>query len=112
MRSIRHNEPMEKSLAETSLLLRTLGHPVRLKIIAGLARECSCVKDIWECLQLPQAVVSQHLRVMKDNGILEAKRDGARVCYSLKDEMLVELVRVLRIEDCTASVAAETARSR
>jgi ArsR family transcriptional regulator len=49
---------------------------------------------------------------MKDNGILEAKRDGARVCYSLKDEMLVELVRVLRIEDCTASVAAETARSR
>ncbi|MCM2359564.1 MAG: metalloregulator ArsR/SmtB family transcription factor [Geobacteraceae bacterium] len=88
---------MEKHLEEKALLLRTLGHPVRLKIVAGLAGGGSCVKEIWECLELPQAVVSQHLKVMKENGILEACRDGARVRYSLKDQQLAELVRVLGI---------------
>lgn len=85
----------EMILEERALLLRTLGHPVRLRIVAGLAGKCACVKDIWECLRLPQAVVSQHLKVMKENGILDAKRDGVRVCYSLKNEMLAELVTLL-----------------
>lgn len=90
-------EAVETDVQKQALLLKTLGHPVRLKIAAGLYRKCACVKDIWECLGLPQAVVSQHLRVMKESGLLEARRDGARVCYSLKGEMVAELVRVLRI---------------
>ena len=85
----------EMNLEEKALLLRTLGHPVRLKIVAGLAGKCACVKEIWECLRLPQAIVSQHLKVMKKNGILDAKRDGVRVCYSLKNEMMAELVTLL-----------------
>ncbi len=88
---------MEKDLEEKALLLRTLGHPVRLKIVAGLAGGCSCVKEIWECLQMPQAVVSQHLKVMKENGLLEARREGAKVCYSLKGKILADLVRVLGV---------------
>lgn len=78
-----------------ALILRTLGHPVRLKIVAGLAGRCACVKEIWECLGLPQAVVSQHLKVMKESGILDARREGVRVCYSLKDDMLAELIRAV-----------------
>ena len=88
---------MEEDLLDKAQLLRTLGHPVRLRIVAGLAGKCSCVKDIWECLEMPQAVVSQHLKILKENGLLEARREGARVRYSLKDGMLAELVRVLRI---------------
>jgi ArsR family transcriptional regulator len=89
---------MIMDLEEKALLLRTLGHPVRLKIAAGLVRECACVKEIWECLEMPQAVVSQHLRIMKDNGVLEAHRDGVRVRYSLRSEFLVDLVKVLGID--------------
>ncbi len=88
---------METDLQEKALILRTLGHPVRLRIVAGLAGRCACVKEIWECLEMPQSVVSQHLKVMKENGLLEARREGTRVCYSLKDEVLAELVRVLRV---------------
>lgn len=89
---------MEKALQEKALLLRTLGHPVRLRIAVGLAGRCACVKEIWECLELPQAVVSQHLKVMKECGVVTARREGARVCYSLKDEGLVDLVRALRLD--------------
>lgn len=76
-------------------ILRVLGHPVRLRIVSGLSGKCSCVKEIWECLGLPQAVVSQHLKVMKESGILTARREGARVCYSLRDPRLGELVVLL-----------------
>ncbi|HLO25873.1 MAG TPA: metalloregulator ArsR/SmtB family transcription factor [Geobacteraceae bacterium] len=86
---------METSIEEKALLLRTLGHPVRLRIAVGLAGRCACVREIWECLEMPQAVVSQHLKVMKENGILEARREGARVCYSLKSRDMADLVAVL-----------------
>jgi len=88
----------DATVEQRALLLRTLGHPIRLRIVAGLAGGCACVKEIWECLGLPQAVVSQHLKVMKEHGILDARRDGARVCYSLKEKMLAELVRVLGLQ--------------
>ena len=77
-------------------VVRTLGHPIRLRIVCGLAEKCACVKDIWECLELPQAVVSQHLKVMKAAGILEARREGNRVCYSLKAGLPAALAAVLR----------------
>src|SRR5512144_885321 len=86
---------METTLEEKALVLRTLGHPVRLRIAAGLAGRCACVREIWECLEMPQAVVSQHLKVMKESGILEARREGTRVCYSLKGQALADLVNVL-----------------
>lgn len=85
----------EETLQKRAMLLKTLGHPVRLRIVSGLAAGCACVKEIWECLGLPQAVVSQHLKVMKESGILDSRRDGARVCYFLKNPMLADLVRVL-----------------
>lgn len=90
---------MEKHLAENALLLKTLGHPVRLRIAAGLAdNKCACVKEIWECLEMPQAIVSQHLKVMKQNGVLVSRRDGAKMCYSLKTEMIKQLVMLLQIK--------------
>ncbi len=86
------------NLHDKALVLKTLGHPVRLKIAAGLANGCSCVKEIWECLEMPQAVVSQHLKVMKEHGVLDARRDGTRVCYSLKGTLVVALVKALQID--------------
>ena len=93
------DETMENKLKEISLLLKTLGHPVRLRIVAGLANsKCSCVKEIWECLEMPQAIVSQHLKVMKQNGVLVARRDGAKVCYSLRSDLIAQLVKLLQIK--------------
>ncbi|MBJ6723725.1 ArsR/SmtB family transcription factor [Geomesophilobacter sediminis] len=88
---------MEKKLQEGALLLRALGHPIRLRIAAGLARESACVMQIWECLDLPQAIVSQHLKVMKQSGILVSHREGTRVRYSLRTPEIAELVGLLHL---------------
>ncbi len=75
--------------------LKVLGHPIRLKIVAGLcAKECN-VKHIWECLGLPQATVSQHLALLKNKGIIEGKRDGVEVHYTVIHPLAKKLVTLL-----------------
>ena len=64
-------------------ILKTLGHPLRLKIVAGLVKQPKCVRDIWGCLGLPQAVISQHLAMLKDCGIIEGKRRGVEMHYTV-----------------------------
>jgi DNA-binding transcriptional ArsR family regulator len=76
-------------------ILKVLGHPVRLKIVAGLCtNECN-VKKIWECLGLPQATVSQHLALLKNKGIIEGKRGGAEVFYSVVNPLAKKIVAIL-----------------
>ena len=82
------------TIDEKAHLLRMLGHPVRLNILAILVDQCVCVKEMWQRLSLPQAVVSQHLKILKDSGIVSARRDGTRVCYSVSKELLTELFTV------------------
>lgn len=76
-------------------VLKVLGHPIRLKIVAGLCtRECN-VKHIWECLGLPQATVSQHLALLKHKGIIEGKREGVEVHYSVISLLAKKLISSL-----------------
>ena len=76
-------------------ILKVLGHPIRLKIVAGLCtRECN-VKHIWECLNLPQATVSQHLALLKNKGIIEGKRDGVEVHYSVVHPLAKNIIATL-----------------
>jgi len=76
-------------------VLKVLGHPIRLKIVAGLCtRECN-VKHIWECLGLPQATVSQHLALLKHKGIIEGKREGVEVHYSVISPLAKKLISSL-----------------
>jgi len=85
----------DKDLTQDADVLKALGHPVRLKIVAGLCtKECN-VKNIWECLGLPQATVSQHLALLKNKGIIEGKRDGAEVFYSVIHPLAKKIVEIL-----------------
>ena len=76
-------------------MLKVLGHPVRLKIVAGLCTQECNVKHIWECLGLPQATVSQHLSLLKNKGIIEGKRDGVEVRYTVIHPMARRLIELL-----------------
>lgn len=70
-----------KSFDREAEILKVLGHPIRLKIVAGLMSQTCNVKKIWECLELPQATVSQHLALLKNKRIIEGRRDGVEVFY-------------------------------
>ena len=76
-------------------ILKVLGHPVRLKIVACLMSQSCNVKKIWECLELPQATVSQHLALLKNKGIIEGKRDGVEVFYQVTSTEARKIVESL-----------------
>jgi len=77
--------PFDKSqdFSRESEILKVLGHPVRLKIVAGLMSQSCNVKKIWECLGLPQATVSQHLALLKNKSIISGRREGVEVFYQV-----------------------------
>jgi ArsR family transcriptional regulator len=82
-------------------ILKTIGHPVRLKIIEGLIECECCVKNIWTALGLPQATVSQHLALLKNRNIVSAERKGVTMCYSVSDETVIRLMNVLKSTSLT-----------
>ena len=85
-----------RTFIEEAEIIKVLGHPIRLKIVAGLCtRECN-VKHIWECLGLPQATVSQHLALLKNKGVIEGKRDGVEVHYSVIHPLAKKIVEILQ----------------
>ncbi|MCJ8142127.1 metalloregulator ArsR/SmtB family transcription factor [Ancylobacter sp. A5.8] len=64
--------------------LRALGHPARLAILRALARaeRCHC-GEIVRGLPLAQSTVSQHLKILKDAGLIDGTVEGPRSCYCL-----------------------------
>lgn len=72
--------------------LKAMGHPTRLRILALLRESGSCVHDLEEKLGLRQSNVSQHLRVLRDLGLVSVARQGHTVCYSLNEPLVTPLL--------------------
>ncbi len=75
--------------------LKALAHPQRLCIVKGLMENKCNVTTIQECLGLPQSTVSQHLAKLKAAGIIEGNRSGLEICYSVVDDDIKEIVKIL-----------------
>ena len=75
-----------EKLESAAEALRAMGHPLRIVIIQMLAEGENNVTDIHQQLDVEQAVASHHLRIMKDKGIVSARRDGKNRYYGLADE--------------------------
>ena len=75
--------------------LKAISHPQRLCIIKGLMENSCNVTKIQECMKLPQSTVSQHLSKLKAAGIVTGVRNGLEICYSVVDEDVKEIVRIL-----------------
>lgn len=86
--------PVRTSRALTAAgdLLRALAAPVRIAIVLQLHDAPRCVHDLVDALHLPQPLVSQHLRVLKEAAVVEGRRRGREVVYSLADEHLAHIV--------------------
>jgi ArsR family transcriptional regulator, arsenate/arsenite/antimonite-responsive transcriptional repressor len=86
--------PIEGELADDELaaLTKALGHPARVKILRLLLQKNACIcGDIVEELPLAQSTVSQHLKVLKDAGLIRGEVDGPRVCYCVEPQTLRRL---------------------
>ncbi len=82
-------------LDQIAQVLKSLGHPQRLRIFEVLAGGERSVSQIQAEAELPQAVVSQHLRIMKSGGVVCCRRDGTSSLYQLAQPGLYNLFKCL-----------------
>ena len=76
--------------------LKALGHPARLEILRVLASRGTCVcGEVVEVMPLAQATVSQHLKVLKEAGLIRGRIDGKNSCYCLDPKGISELREAL-----------------
>ncbi|TDE18047.1 ArsR/SmtB family transcription factor [Dyadobacter psychrotolerans] len=72
-------------------LAKALAHPARIAIIQHLLKEKSCVcGDLVEVLPLAQATVSQHLKELKQIGLIKGEINPPRVCYCINEPVWEE----------------------
>lgn len=78
--------------AELARYAKALGHPVRVAILRLLLQRDSCVcGEIVNALPLAQSTVSQHLKQLKEAGLIRGEVDGPRVCYCADEAALARL---------------------
>lgn len=72
-------------------ICKALAHPARLRIIAHLQKLNRCVcGQIVEALPLAQSTVSQHLKILKEAGVVKGEIEGPRTCYCIDHKVLAE----------------------
>jgi len=77
---------------ELAALAKAIAHPVRVRIIRMLVQEKSYIcGNIAKKIPLAQSTVSQHLKVLKDAGLIRGTVEGPRICYCLEPKMVRRL---------------------
>jgi DNA-binding transcriptional ArsR family regulator len=83
-------------LDQAASKLRAISHPMRISIIDLLSdgKQLS-VTEIYEALDIEQATASHHLNILKNKGVLDSKRDGKKIFYTLKNITLTEIIECI-----------------
>jgi ArsR family transcriptional regulator len=77
---------------EFAKLAWAIAHPARVQIVRLLISREACVcGEIVDCLPLAQSTVSQHLKILKESGLIQGEVDGPKVCYCINPKQLERL---------------------
>jgi DNA-binding transcriptional ArsR family regulator len=86
-----------ENLQEAAECLRTLAHPVRLRMVQLMLRGELTVGELAEACKIPSHMASEHLRMMQHCGLLARRQDGRRIYYQVAEPT------VARLMDCIES---------
>ncbi len=79
------NTPSEELLIDLADLYKVFGDYSRIRIMYVLRQEEMCVQDIADTLEMTQSAVSHQLKILKQNKLVSARREGKSIFYSLAD---------------------------
>ena len=98
------NERMQEAYATKAKVIRAVAHPIRLAALDMLSGGERCVCDIVAHVGAERSNVSRHLAVMLRAGVLESRKEGLRMMYSLRTPCLAECL------DCAARAIRQNMR--
>ena len=84
--------PSDESAEQLAQLAWAVAHPARVRIVRLLISRQACMcGEIVDQLPLAQSTVSQHLKILKESGLIQGEVDGPKVCYCINPARLNEL---------------------
>ena len=84
-----------RDLTKSTDFLKVIGEENRLKILYMLKDGEKCVCEIWQCLDLPQNLVSHHLKVLKEHGLIQSRKEGQKIYYVIAKEKIMHRISAL-----------------
>ena len=91
----------QKDVETASRSLKAMSHPLRLMIICKLGEDEFSVQDIVDNVGTSQSNISQHLAILRDKGILSARKDANKVFYKVTDFKTLKLIDMMREVFCS-----------
>ncbi len=86
----------DEDVKDVAALLKTMSHPIRLKILCLLQEKEMAVGDIREEVKTTNANVSQHLSILRNHGIVCSRKDANFIYNRIDDERVLELIARMR----------------
>jgi ArsR family transcriptional regulator len=90
----------DEDIDRASRSMKAIAHPLRLKILCTLADQEVSVQEIVDRVGTSQSNISQHLAILRDKGILVARKDANRVYYRVGDARTLRLIDMMREVFC------------
>ena len=91
----------ERDIETASRSLKAMSHPLRLMILCKLGEGEFSVQDIVDNVGTSQSNISQHLAILRDKGILSARKDANKVFYKVSDFKTLKLIDMMREVFCS-----------
>jgi ArsR family transcriptional regulator, virulence genes transcriptional regulator len=85
---------------DASAFLKSLASPVRLRILCMIADREASVGVLADGLGVRQSVASQHLALLRKDGLVATRRDGQTIWYSLADDRVIRIIEALQATFC------------
>lgn len=91
---ITKSDQFTKDINSFALIFKALGHPARMAIVEHILKKNSCIcGDIVKELPLAQPTISQHLKELKNAGLIKGTIEGNSICYCINEEAIENLRR-------------------
>ena len=91
----------EEDIQLAAMAMKSIAHPLRLKILCVLGDGELSVQDIVEKVGTSQSNISQHLAILREKDVLVTRKDANRVFYRIGDLRIIKLVGMMRDVFCT-----------
>ena len=91
----------QKDVETASRSLKAMSHPLRLMLLCNLGEGEFSVQDIVDNVGTSQSNISQHLAILRDKGILSARKDANKVFYKVTDFKTLKLIDMMREVFCS-----------
>jgi ArsR family transcriptional regulator len=90
----------QEHIEQAARALKSIAHPLRLKVLCVLGDQEACVQDIVDAVGTSQSNISQHLAILRDKGVLVTRKDANRVYYRVGDARVLQLIGMMREVFC------------